>query len=261
VKHKPNPRVVQPPPRDHEEAIYGLRACLAVMARRPADILHVVYTPEIFGNTDVAEALRKLSTRKIPYEQGNDSVLERAARSTHHEGICVITRPRLWTSVAALGDVLTGSRGVAVALDRVRNPYNIGAILRTVAFFGVEGMILGAPAPHPALPPDAIRVAEGGTESLRLTRTTDLADTLSRLKQRGIQIVGTDGASRTKAIGFAFKRPTVLVVGNEREGMSERVAVHCDAMVSIAGAETVESLNVAVATGVLVSEMVRARYL
>src|SRR5690606_3707732 len=177
--------------------------------------------------------------------------------STHHEGLCVAARPRGWVPAAKLADLLLERRGVAVALDRVRNPYNVGAILRGAAFFGVDAAILGAPAPHPALAPDAIRVAEGGVEHLALSRTTDLADTLARLRARGAHVYGADGASRESAIGFPFERPAILVVGHEREGMSPRVRAQCDRILAIPGSGAVESLNVAVATGVLISELVR----
>ena len=149
--------------------------------------------------------------------------------------------------------------GAAIALDRVRNPYNIGAILRSAAFFGVDAALLGAPAPHPALAPDAVRVAEGGAENLVLTRTTDLADTLARLRARGVRVVGADGAAPTRAVGFAFARPSILVLGHEREGMSDRVRAQCDAIVSIPGTGAVESLNVAVAAGVLIAELMRKK--
>src|SRR5262249_30383703 len=149
------------------------------------------------------------------------------------------------------------TEGVALALDRVRNPYNVGAILRSAAFFGLDGVLLGAPAPHPALAPDAVRVAEGGAEYLLLSRTTDLADTLSRLRARSVQILGGESHSGASAIGFAFVRPTMLVMGHEREGLSERVRTQCDALVTIRGAGAIQSLNASIAASVLVAEIVR----
>jgi len=183
--------------------------------------------------------------------------LDRVAESSHHEGLCVAVRPRRWLSTTELADVLVRGKGTALALDRVRNPYNVGAILRSAAFFGVDAVLLGTPAPHPGLAPTAVRVAEGGTEHVPLARTTDLADTLARLRARGIRVVGADGLATTAAAGFAFGRPAILVVGNEREGLGERVRAQCDAVVAVRGAGSVESLNVAVAAGVLIAEMTR----
>jgi tRNA G18 (ribose-2'-O)-methylase SpoU len=102
-----------------------------------------------------------------------------------------------------------------------------------------------------------VRVAEGGVEHLQLARTTDLADTLGRLRARGVRVVGADGQATSAAAGFTYGRPAVLVLGNEREGLGERVRAQCDAVVAVRGAGRVESLNVAVAAGVLMAEMTR----
>ncbi len=259
----PRPAAPRPPappvaaPVDPHDTVYGLRAGLAVFAKRRDDIVEVSFTREVQG--ELTELLRWASAKRIPAHELPPDRVARAADSSHHEGLCVVTRPRRWLPAAGLADLLLKGPGVCVALDRVRNPYNIGAILRSVAFFGVDAALLGAPAPHPALPADAVRVAEGGAETITLARTTDLADTLQRLRARGVRVVGADGASRTSAIGFAFTRPCVLVLGHEREGISDRVRAQCDALVAIPGTGAVESLNVAVAAGVLVSELVRGR--
>ncbi len=237
--------------------MYGLRAGLAVFARRREDIARVDYDAD--ARAELGVLLRWCASRKVPCESAAPHRLERLAASSHHEGLCVTARPRKWTPAAALGDLLAQKRGVAVALDRVRNPYNIGAILRSAAFFGVDAALLGAPAPHPALPPDAVRVAEGGVEHLACARTTDLAAALMRLRAKGVRVVGADGAARESVIGHAFARPTVLVLGHEREGMSERVRAQCDAVVAIPGSGAVESLNVAVAAGVMIAELIRAK--
>lgn len=232
--------------------MYGLRAGLAVLARRPADVLSVAFARAVRGELEGALRQNRVSAREV-----SDDELARLAQSSHHEGVVLLTRPRRWVGPQELAEQLVNRKGTAIALDRVRNPYNVGAILRTAAFFGVDAALLGAPAPHPALPPDAVRVAEGGAEHLVLSRTTDLADTLSRLKKRGVQIVGTDVVEAKDALSFAFARPSVLVMGHEREGMSDRVGAQCDARVTIRGSGAVESLNVAVATGVLVAQLTR----
>ena len=142
-------------------------------------------------------------------------------------------------------------------MDRVRNPYNVGAVVRTAAFFGVEAVLVGASAPHPGLAPLALRVAEGGAEHVALARTTDLADTLARLRARGALVVGADGHAERAYHEHVFDRPAVLVLGHEREGLSPRIRGQCDAVVAIPGGGAVESLNVAVAAGILIGEMMR----
>jgi TrmH RNA methyltransferase len=235
--------------------VQGLRAGLAVFVRRPDDILRVVHARTV--RQEVADLGRWAGRQGVPCAELSEGELDRFAESTHHEGLCVVTRPRHWSSARDLADALARTRGAVVALDRVRNPYNVGAILRSAAFFGLEGALFGAQAPHPELAPTAVRVAEGGVEHLSLSRTTDLADTLARLRQRGVRVVGADGHANTRAAGFAFGRPVVLVLGNEREGLADRVRAQCDAIVAVGGTGRVESLNVAVAAGVLMAELIR----
>jgi TrmH RNA methyltransferase len=237
--------------------VLGLRAGLAVFERRRDDILRVAYARAV--RAEVEPLVRWASSHDVPCAELHDAEIDRVAESSHHEGLCVFAKERRWASAHELGDALLRARGTLVALDRVRNPYNVGAVLRSAAFFGVQGALLGAPAPHPGLPPVAVRVAEGGVEHLLLGRTTDLADTLARLRTRGVRVVGADGQADRSALGFPFARPTVLVLGNEREGLLERVRAQCDALVAIPGSGAVESLNVAVAAGVLIAELTRSR--
>jgi TrmH RNA methyltransferase len=239
------------------EVVHGLRAGLAVFSRRRAEIVRVAYTRGVRG--DVGALARWATSRHLPVEEVTERELERLTGSAQSEGLCVVTKPRRWLPANELGDVLTRARGAALALDRVRNPYNVGALLRTAAFFGLDAVLLGTPAPHPGLAPTAVRVAEGGAEDMQLCRTTDLATTLARLRGCGVRVIGAEGRATTSAIGFAFARPVVIVVGNEREGLGERIRSACDDLVAVPRSGAVESLNVAVAAGIVIAELMRAR--
>jgi TrmH RNA methyltransferase len=244
--------------RDRDlEVVQGLRAGLAVFARRRDQIVRVAYGRAV--RRDVTDLARWAVSRRLPCTETTDAELDRFAESTHHEGLCVVTLPRRWLSTNELGMLLARSTGTVLALDRVRNPYNIGAMMRTAAFFGVDGALIGAPAPHSGLAPTAVRVAEGAVEHLGMARTTDLAETLGRLRARGARVIGADAHAATSASGFAFGRPAILVMGHEREGLGERVRAQCDALVTVAGQGAVESLNVAVAAGVLLAAMVSSK--
>jgi TrmH RNA methyltransferase len=263
---EPRERPPRPAPREarapHEansgEIVYGLRAALALLETRPGSIREVFVAPEA---RDEARPLlmRIRASRELP-----DRELERLAQSSHHEGVVVRTDPRRWTSgkeLRALFDPRNRGRDarppVGIALDRVRNPYNVGAILRSAAFFGVDVAILGAPAPHPALAPDAVRVAEGGAERLSLSRTTDLAETLAQLRSVGVHVYGAENDGAQDVTRYAIQRPAVLVVGHEREGISPRVREQCEAMLAIRGTGAIQSLNVSIAASLLVHELVR----
>lgn len=235
---------------DAIERIHGHRAALAVIERRPDDVIRVACTRDHLAAVEHALGKRKAHVGVL-----RDHEIEKLAGTKQHEGLCLEAKERAWLTAPELVDRLTARRGVALALDRVRNSYNIGAILRSAAFFGVDAVVLGAPAPHPGLDPNAMRVAEGGCEHLALARTTDLADTLGRLRRRGVTVFGTDGHADADALTHDFPRPCVVVLGNEREGLSARARAQCDSLLAIRGTGAVESLNVGVAAGVLLARL------
>lgn len=238
------------------ERIYGHRAGIAVLQRRPRDVIRVACLRERVP--EVEEALGKHAD-DVSIGVLGDRDIEKLARTNQHEGLVLEARARHWASPGELADLLVEKHGTAIALDRVRNSYNVGAVIRSAAFFGVEALLLGAPAPHPGLDPNAIRVAEGGAEQIVVARTTDLADTLGRLRARGVKVYGADGHATADALAVAYERPAILVMGNEREGLGPRVRAHCDEIVAIRGSGAVESLNVGVAAGILVSQLTHRR--
>lgn len=243
-------------PKDAGEIVFGFRAAMAVFQKRPGDLARIGFAHD--RRREVEELTRWAATHRVPCDELPDDELARVAASTHHEGLVVLAAPRKWSTMTDFADAMIRSRGFAVALDRVRNPYNVGAILRSAAFFGLEGALLGAIAPHPALAADAIRVAEGGAEHLRLARTTDLAETLSRLRGRGLRVIGGESDAEDNLFGYPFVGPTVLVLGHEREGLSPAVRSACDGLVTIPGSGNIESLNVGVAASLCIAELARS---
>lgn len=237
------------------EIVYGLRACLAVFERHPEKIERIAYQRE---NRRFLQQLQRWATSQhIEYHETSDVQLNAIAGTKNHEGLVFEVTPRTWLTPQEFAEKLLHTKGTAIALERIRNPYNIGAILRSAAFFGMDGALLGAPAPHPGLPADAIRVAEGGAEQLEFARTTDLPDTLGRMRSKGIMVIGAESEATTNAIGFTYSRPTIVVLGHEREGLSERAKAQCDALVAIPGLSSVRSLNVSIAASVLFAEVAR----
>ncbi|MCX7808144.1 MAG: RNA methyltransferase, partial [Deltaproteobacteria bacterium] len=196
--------------------------------------------------------------RRLAKETSTVELSQKAGTSLH-EGVVIRAAPRHWLKSKELIACLRSgpSPSLFVALDRVRNPYNIGAIIRSAAFFGVEAVILGSLAPHTGLSPDAIRVAEGGAELVRFARTTDLAETLNRLRDKGACVCGAESEGGGGVETIPKNTPLVFVFGHEREGLSKRVRETCDLIVSIPRRTALASLNVAVAAGILIHEMRR----
>lgn len=240
------------PPRPDTHKVYGLAAALAVMTRRPEHVVRIVHTE--VARKPLAPVLREAARRRIAYNEVADDELARIAESVHHEGVCLIVAETPSPSLRELA-WRTSPRGLLLALDRVGNPHNVGAILRTAAFFGACGMVIAGGGKRSRLPPAAVRVAEGGAEYVPVVRVAELADALAELAGHGLAIIGADARAEQPLAALRWPERAVLVVGSEDLGLSPPVRAACTTIVRIIGPgqEAVDSLNVSVAAGVLMA--------
>jgi TrmH RNA methyltransferase len=237
--------------RDPLDRVYGLAAALAAFEARPEAVARIAHTEEQrFALRDV---LREAAKRRIAYREVPADELSRMCESQHHEGVCVwVRRGR----AASLDDAIAavGARGGMFALDAVENPHNVGAIVRTAAYFGVASVLVQTEGGRP-LPASALRIAEGGSEHVCVAVGSSLPRALVELRRAGFQIVGTDVRGGEPLGAHQFRDRTVIVLGNERSGLSEDVHRLCDDIVMIPGADNLDSLNVSVAAGILAYEL------
>ncbi len=217
------------------------------------DVLRIAYAAPL--RRELGPVLREAASRRLPYEERTEEEIANIADSVHHEGICISVRPRRVHSVDAL---LRESWRGAVAIDDVSNPHNVGAIVRSAAFFGVDAVILPGSPDRAPLSSAAVRVAQGGAEHVEFVRERELASMLSRLAKEGIAVIGTDVRGKRDVNDVRWPARSVIVLGSEREGLSAGVRSACTELVTIGGSGAVESLNVSVAAGVLFATWSRA---
>lgn len=229
--------------------MHGLSAALAVLARRPQDVLRIAHTKA--ARKPLAAALREAARRRTAYEELSDEALAELAGAAHHEGVCLLVRPRPAPTLDTLARRASPA-GLVLALDGVDNPHNVGAVLRSVAFFGAAGMLV-ADSARKSLPPSAVRIAEGGAEHAPVVHVPALAPALQALRTLGLTIVGTDSHGGVPLHALSWPARAVLVFGAERAGMTPDVRATCELVTCIEGSGAIESLNVAVAAGVLLA--------
>jgi len=194
-----------------------------------------------------------------PYRMVNADELSRIAGTVMHGGIIAAAKAR---AVPEL-DVAAARRWARsdlplVILDGVSNPHNLGAIARTLAFLGLQHLVLSDHPSQAGLSDAAHRVAEGGLEYLEIYRAARLPHALSRL-QSVYRVVGTTASE--KAVDLASLpedvRPTALVLGNEEDGLSPQTLAACETTVTIRGSGKVQSLNVSATAAILIYELCR----
>lgn len=145
-----------------------------------------------------------------------------------------------------------------LVLDGVTDPHNLGACLRSANAAGVDAVI--APKDRSVgITPTVSKVACGAAESTPFVVVTNLARTLKDLQQHGVWVVGTAGEAQQMAYDADLRGPLALVMGAEEKGMRRLTREHCDTLIKLPMAGTVNSLNVSVATGICLFEAVRQR--
>lgn len=227
--------------------MYGLSAALAAFSVRPERVLSIAHTKHV--RHDLADMLREAAKRRIAYREVDDDALAQLADSVHHEGVCLLVAPMPPIDLSKLAESIEGA-GLIVALDDVQNPHNLGAVLRSAAYFGARALVIGG---DKKLTPSARRVAEGGAEHVPVVSVPSMESALRTLAGHEFAIIGADTRAKVELRTFKWPKRAVLVMGHEREGLGKQVRSECGTLIRIAGAETVESLNVSVAAGVLLA--------
>ena len=239
--------------KSRELNVCGWQAVSTLFARHPAEVRRLFFDAPT--GKRAGEFCSLLAQAKKVYRQVEPAELEKVAGTKLHGGIVAVIGERPLLKVTR--EVLDGwgrTKAPLLLLDRVGNANNVGAIVRTAAFFGVRAIIV-PDHPAQALPGEAAyRVAEGGMEFVEFYRVPSLP-TLCGDLQRHHFLVGTslrgNQLSPAAAKERGLPRPPVVILGNEEKGISPEVAAKCDRLVKIPGTDAVESLNVSAAAAVL----------
>lgn len=241
------------------ENIYGIHAVNSFLATAPERLIEV-YVLKGREDKRLQPLLKELHQLGISVQFLNRQTLDNKANGEVHQGIIARVQPAKELNENDLERILSNNKDpLLLVLDGVTDPHNLGACLRTADAAGVCAVIV--PKDKSAqLTSIARKVACGAAEVVPLIRVTNLARTLRDLQQNhNIWVVGTAGEAtetlyQTKLIG-----PLALVMGAEGDGMRRLTREHCDQLISIPMAGSVSSLNVSVATGVCLFEIVRQR--
>ena len=235
--------------RAEETRVYGENACQALFQSRPEAIVRAWFIQSVTPR--FKEALRWMAANRKAYHVVDEAELAKASGTEHHGGVCFLIKKRHGTSVAQWV-AKAGEEDCVLALEDVGNPHNLGAIMRSCAHFGVKGVVVqdagvlesGA----------AIRTAEGGAEHVEPITGDSFIDTLDQFRKAGYAIVSTSSHNGTPLFKAELPKKMVLALGQERDGLSDAAISSADLSVAIDGTGNVQSLNVSVATGVLLAE-------
>lgn len=233
----------------------------------------------IYGRNPVLEALRGGQARRVLVARGVEAwflrelerlgaeytlvpriELDTLLKTTHHQGVAALLEAPRYAPLEEAFRLAEG-RGeppLLVLLDGVTDPRNYGAILRTALALGAHGVVSEKHRSAP-LSPLALKASAGAALKLPVIQVPNLPRTLEALKARGVWVYGLDVRGEKTLEELDLKRPLALVVGSEGEGMRRLVREGCDELFRIPIRPEAESLNVAVALGIALHRVARAR--
>jgi 23S rRNA (guanosine2251-2'-O)-methyltransferase len=206
------------------------------------------------------EIVQLAKSRGVPVRFEEVAQLDRAAGTRDHQGVVALVAAQ---ATVSLEDLMARSRpgeapGLLVLLDGVEDPQNLGAIIRSALAAGASGAVI--PERRSAgLTEAAARASAGAVAHLPVARVVNLARAMEELKKGGYWLVGLDERAERVHSDVDLTGNIGLVLGGEGQGLHELVRARCDFLVSIATSGPVRSLNVSVAAGIALFEVVRQR--
>jgi len=184
--------------------------------------------------------------------------LDRMAGSGSHQGVVAVTSNKQYNDLDDLIAAKRGQYALIVVLDGVEDPHNLGAILRTADASGADGVVIPERRAV-GITGTVVKSSAGASEHLPIAKVTNIARTLEDLKAQNIWTVGLDERGAQSYDSLDYNMNCAIVLGAEGKGVHDLVARKCDFLVSIPMLGKVPSLNVSVAAGVVLYEVVRQR--
>ena len=204
----------------------------------------------------VAAKRRGIKCNQIPLER-----FRTYAPSQNAQGVVALKQDFKFFSLdKILLDTKKTSLPLILVLDEIQDPHNVGAILRSAECVGVNGVIL-TKHQSATITSTVTKTSAGATEHLKICQVNNLSQTIDELKEKGFWIVGSSLENAKNYTEVDYKIPIALIVGNEEKGIRKLTASKCDFLVKIPMSGKIQSLNVSVATGILLFEILRQRNL
>jgi len=213
---------------------------------------------ESLPDTEIETAVTRARCHAVKLHRSPNSELHSLCHSHEHQGYVAKMPPYPWLGDEHLSELLknVSGAGLFVVCDRIQDPYNFGAMIRSGDALGVDAFVVGA-SHQTGVTSLVTRCSAGAVAHAKLINVQDLSGAVSCLRRQDIRVIGTtrDGSQSLHAADF--RGPTALVVGNEGVGIDPSLLAQCDSLVHIPQSGHVGSLNASVASGILMYEAAR----
>lgn len=208
----------------------------------------------------INKILAMAKERNVIIVEKDKKQMAQMAQTPNYQGVIAIVPPFEYCEIEDILEEAENKKEdpFVLILDGIEDPHNLGSIIRTAETAGIHGVII--PKRRAASVNSTVsKVSAGAVEHMKIARVTNISDSIQKLKDNGLWICGTDIDAKNYYYDQDLKGPLGIVIGNEGQGMSEKVKKNCDFLVKIPMKGKVTSLNASVSTGIVVYEAVKQR--
>ncbi len=242
-----------------EHWIYGVHAVQALLTN-PYRKINALYVNQERTDSKITALVEKATNLNLPVNLLSSKAMNLRFSEFNHQGLVASAGPLPKLSESSIKDLIDACQKPAfiLILDGITDPHNLGACLRSADAAGVDFVV--APKDNSApITPVVSKVACGAVESVPFVVVTNLVRAIECIKNEGVFVYGAAGEADNTLYQVDCKGPTALVMGAEGKGLRRLTREHCDGLFSLPMQGTVDSLNVSVAAGVSLYEVVRQR--
>jgi len=236
------------------QLVYGKNVVLNLLKSKKE--IEVLYIQKGRNNDDVEFLARK---NKVNLEIVDRKVLDKLVDGNHQGYIAKIKDYKTYDIEEIIDDIPDGKQPLLIALDGLEDPHNLGAILRTAACVGADGIIIEKNR-SVSLNGTVAKVSVGAIDVVKVASVTNLSQTLLKLKDLGYWVIGTDMKDCVDYRSVNYDMPVVLVIGSEGSGMHRLVRENCDIKVTLPMESDIGSLNASVAASILMYQIYSQRF-
>ncbi|MBS0288748.1 MAG: 23S rRNA (guanosine(2251)-2'-O)-methyltransferase RlmB [Proteobacteria bacterium] len=241
-----------------DRMIYGFHAVLAAIEHQPQLVLNI-YTSLVEG-TRVKSLIDKAKNQQIHIEVLTVAKLDKLTNTSHHQGIAAKVRMMPAKDEKALQAWLkqTDKTPLLLLLEEIQDPHNLGACLRSAQAFGVDWVVISK-IKSATLSPVVSKIACGADALIPILQVSNMVRFIQNIQKLDIWVVGTSSTVTAPLKAAKLTRPLALVMGTEHLGLKALTLENCDEVIKIPLLGEMESLNVSVATGICLYEVMRNR--
>jgi len=232
-----------------QDAVAGKNSVVeALRAKIPAKELVVALKTEI--DEKISEAIRLAKNQDLPIKELPRRALDDLTGSSNHQGVALVIKPFNYSDISK---VITNAKKpmMLIGLDGITDPHNLGAVVRSAAAFGADGVIIPERR-NAAMTGSAWKASAGAAARMPISQVTNLVRTIQDVKKAGCFVIGLDAQGDQSLSQMSLATESIfIIVGSEGKGLSRLVRENCDLVISIPMQSQVESLNASVATAIV----------